>query len=458
MNPHPSDYLSAFLGAGGLLAFHGFLVAFEFSLLKIRFSHFNATAIAKLRQKRGMAYHLDNADRAIRAVRFGVAVATIGYGLVCYSLLGLFGESWPGVPGWLSAAIAFFIAVFAHYVVSEIVPRGLGLNFPEQAFRSTTLLVRIVSLLGGWIIRLGDAVAERFLHAFGVNFERGLDALDIEAQIELLGEEASEFSELSQGLLRRTLAWREIEVGAILVPRNQVQWIDLQDEVETNIKLLRESGHTRFPVCDGDLDACLGIVHIKSLFREGRTLSNHDFIRLKRRSVRLSQSTTLEDALARMLALRVHMGLVVEEEFGGVIGIVTLEQILEQLVGEIQDEFDVEEENIVPIDESWYAISGLTPLRELGDHFSVDLEREDASTVGGLVTGFAGRIPTIGETFALPPFEIAIEEADERRILAVRVRLLPAAVAGADSGGPEAPSPEDGEDSAGDSSDEKSAG
>ena len=172
-------------------------------------------------------------------------------------------------------------------------------------------------------------------------------------------------------IVGNTLEMGHLHVRDVLVPRNQVQVLNYEDPIEECLKIARSSGHTRLPICKGNLDHCIGIIHVKYAFRlmcEGKSV---DFKSLSKAPAILSADDPLPVALKKMMKWKVHMALV-QDEFGGIDGVITLEDILEEVVGEIQDEFDAEEEDVVKISEGEWTISGLTPLHELPSELQME--------------------------------------------------------------------------------------
>jgi magnesium and cobalt transporter len=171
------------------------------------------------------------------------------------------------------------------------------------------------------------------------------------------------------------------------------------------------------------LDECLGLIHIKDIFREEMPTAELDLMKLKRNLAVFPLETPLEEALERMLRAKFHMALAVDQ-FGGVVGVVTLESILEELVGEIQDEFDSEEEQIVKVrGNRRFRISGLTPIHDVEEALAIDIENDEVSTFGGLITGELGHIPERGEELTCHGLHIMIEEVDDRRVIAATVQI-----------------------------------
>ena len=256
----------------------------------------------------------------------------------------------------------------------------------------------------------------------GVDVEDELNPLDLDVQIRAMGEDSHALSPVVRKIVNRALQMQELVVQDVLLPRSQVVICDLEEDFKANLKVMKEAGHTRFPLCHGSLDDCVGILHIKDMFRLSGPLAAVDLVKVKRNVAIFELETPLEAALERMLRGEVSHGALAVDEFGGIVGVVTFESILEELVGEIQDEFDSEEDQIRALRAPHtYRVSGLTPIHDLEETLGVEVENDEVSTFGGLITGELGRIPARGETLSLAGMRISIDEVDERRVIAVRV-------------------------------------
>ena len=216
---------------------------------------------------------------------------------------------------------------------------------------------------------------------------------------------------------------QELVVQDILLPRSQVIICDLELDIKENLDAMKSAGHTRYPLCRGDLDECLGLIHIKDIFRWREPMSEIDLMKLKRNVAVFPLETPLEEALERMLRAKFHMALAVDE-FGGNIGVITLESILEELVGDIQDEFDSEEEQIVVLgDGRRFRISGLAPIHDIEEALEIEIDNEEVSTFGGLITGELGHIPEPGERLNCYGLSITVDDVDGRRVIFATVEL-----------------------------------
>jgi len=427
VNPIYLELILQLISILGLLLFNSLLVTFEFSLIKRRFSHFTQDALDQLKQNKSLGALLDHANVTVKIVRLGIISCTIGYGILFFSIiekffskLAIFGFE---IIDPIFIAISFTAAVCLYYLVGELVPRGLAFRYPAQALKSSAWAVKIIEILTKPLIRILTRLSRIILRIFKVEPGAELETLDIEGQLQSLGEDMSPISPITQRTLRNTLELHNRTVQDIILPRNQVQFLDLNDSIDQNIELAKRSGHTRFPLCEGDLDQCIGIVHIKDIFRSSGGIKNLNIRQIKRNIIRVMPGESLDDVMQKLMHSRTHMALVLDE-FGGITGVITLEGIIETIVGSIQDEFDFEEEHIKPVKVDEYLVSGLTPIHEFEEALSVEVENKEVATVGGLITSELGRIPVIQEKLRLNGLDIAITEVDEKRVIAVRVRVF----------------------------------
>ena len=429
MNALLNSYWPQWVGIPLTLLLNALLVACEFSLIKVRFSHFNTDLRDRVEGHKRLNPLIEEGDRTIRVIRLGLTACLLVYALLCFPLAdALLRQAELHLLGFISpisAFVAFVIALTLHQLVGEIFPRALGLAYPIQSLRLGAPFIAVL----GWLtrpIRLFVLSIVRFIWRL---WRRepipDLDTLELETQIELLHKESPQMSMVAQLILKNTLLMRELVVSDVLLPRNQVKYFDLNLPLRENLAMAKESGHTRFPLCYGDLDRCLGLIHIKDIFRYPGDLAKLDLRRIKRNMIRIDSEEPLEAALTKLLAHRMHMALVIDE-FRGTEGVLTLERILEQLVGEIRDEFDADEEVLIrpSIKTDEAVVSGLTPLHEVESIFDKDFETEEVSTIGGLITSELGRIPEKGEKVEIAGLEIEITDVDETRVLEVRLRAV----------------------------------
>ncbi len=247
-------------------------------------------------------------------------------------------------------------------------------------------------------------------------------------EIQIFIQSDAELDAEEKSMLSGVLEVSETQVREVMVPRSQMIVIDIEDEFNDTLKLIVESGHSRFPVIGEDRDEVLGILLAKDLLRyygsdEARDLT---IKKLLRPATVIPESKRLNALLKEFRASHNHMAIVVDE-YGGVAGLLTIEDVLEEIVGEIDDEHDQEEAEFIRPDgdrngKPCFAVRALTRVEDFNEYFECELADEDYDTIGGLVLHELGRLPRRGEKVEFGGFEFAVIQADERRIDALQVQ------------------------------------
>ncbi len=240
-------------------------------------------------------------------------------------------------------------------------------------------------------------------------------------------EERDVIDEETKEMIEGVLEIAELRVRDIMIPRSQMVTIRRNQPVETFLPIIIESAHSRFPVINEDKDHVEGILLAKDLlqFAVGLTDEPFSFDKVLRPAVVVLESKRVDRLLKEFQQQRYHMAIVVDE-FGGVSGLVTIEDILELIVGEIEDEYDAgddEQEQIRRVSKSVFAVHGLTPIEEFNDYFDADFSDEEVDTVGGLVMHAFGHLPKKGEAVTLGGFTFKVVHADRRRLLQLQVKI-----------------------------------
>lgn len=411
------------------LAITGFFIACEASLVALRYHLREDEALAALGRRKRIGFLLRHSKTTAALIRFSSLSAAVICALLLLVSLDFLVQVVYEVRNAFILLAEIFLAVSMISLLGYLVPRGLALARPHQALRITSWVVGIIAaLLLPWF-RLQRIFARRLMQAFGRPFHEDYNILDFEVQVRALSDDdEGAVSPQLQSMLKNTLRMRELDVSDVLLPRHQVKIWNREESVESNLALARESGHTRFPLCDdGDLDHCEGLIHIKDIFRREEGTAGLDPMAIRRDITSFNEETPLEEALQLMLQQKTHMALV-RDEFGGTVGVLTLEAVLEEIVGRIEDEFDsVEDLRIKPLpDGETFRIDGLAPVHEVEEALDVEVAYEDVSTFGGLVTAQIGYIPKPEEELELekPPLFVKVLEADETRLISAEVRVV----------------------------------
>jgi len=252
-----------------------------------------------------------------------------------------------------------------------------------------------------------------------------------EIRLLLASTDATRVSQQKRRILDNVFELSHRNAKQIMVPRADVAYLSTDRSLEENLALARGSGHTRFPLCEGDLDHVIGLVHIKDLFRADPLPTSLDKVR---REIDFVPETLLLDRLLRrMRNERLHM-VAVLDEYGGVSGIVTLENVIEEIVGEIQDEFDREQPEIVKQGDNLYQVAGSTLVDDLESFAGLEISTRDEDTIAGVVLSELGRRPKVGDKVKLGDGLLEVLEVAGNRIMRLSLSTPPAEAPPAESG------------------------
>lgn len=409
-----------------LLVMNAVFVSTEFSLMKMRFTRFGTGKMDELKESKPVADLLDNMSASLKVLRLGISLSTIVMGILSVPLVyaGLISLGWFGeYPLGIAIVGGIIVSVSAHFIFGELIPRAIAMQIPIRTLQFTVPCVRMFQFLAQPFSNLFNAISRVVLKALRLNPDSDLNLIDVESQIRSIVSDGDELPEVTESILNNVMGMRKRVAHDIMIPRNQLKFFDVEDSPDENLKVARDTGHTRFPVCEGDLDQCVGIVHIKDVFRIGKAPEEIDLNEVKRPIARFTMDEPLEAVLQGFLKQKQHFALLIDE-FGGTVGAVTLEDVLEELVGEIQDEFDRDREMISKLGENAYLVDGLTPLHDVSEEIGVELESEDVSTFGGFITVKLGRMPRLNEVFKIGSLEITAGSLDDKRVIAASVQVL----------------------------------
>src|SRR3954451_18334075 len=426
-----------------LVALNGFFVAAEFALVKIRGSQLEALA-AEGNKRAGTAQVVtSNLDAYLSACQLGITLASLGLGWVGEPFLAqvlrpvvaLAGIHSPTVITSISFILAFSVITFLHIVLGEQAPKILAI----RKALPTTLLVSaplrffyVIFRPAIWFLNASSNWVLRNILKLEPATESELSHSEEELRLILdESEKSDEVSSLGRDILVNALDMRRRVVRDIMTPRGEVVYLDVEETFDENVKKALESRHTRFPLCRAHLDNTIGLIHIKELVPMMRD-PQPDLMRIRRDVHSVPEMMQLEKLLNLFLTKHAHLAVVVDE-YGGTVGMVTLENVLEELVGDIQDEFDTEKEEFREINENEFAIDGAVGLYELHDMAGLELESADVSTIGGYVTHLLGHLPEQGESVRIENYCVTITKSDGRRVEELHFRKLAEAELEADA-------------------------
>jgi CBS domain containing-hemolysin-like protein len=431
----PSDPLLVGL-ALGLVIVNAFFVAAEFATVRVR-----ATRIAPLVEAgdwraRAVAAAQAHMGAFLSATQLGITLTSLGLGWIgepafAHLLSGVFTEL--GVESArvihnTSVAVAFATITFLHIVVGELAPKSYAIRDTRRVALWVALPMRAFQLVFAPALWLLDRASEGTLRLLGVTAETS-EIAHSEEELRILLNESHRLGTLSgikRELLENVIDYSERTARHVMIPRGDIAYLSLARPLEENLAVITQSANTRFPLAATDIDHVIGMVHVKDLFnRRDQLRASEDLGTLKREILFVPETRPL-DALQRdFQQRRTHMAIVVDE-YGGTSGLVTLEDVIEEIVGEIQDEFDREPPNVQETPEG-LLFDGLMLVDDVGERLGVQLpETADVSTLGGFVTAKVGHIPRPGDKIAVAGYDLTVTEIRGRRVTKVLATRRPA--------------------------------
>ena len=337
----------------------------------------------------------------------------------------------PAAASGIALAIVVLLTTYFSLVIGELIPKRLGLNNPEKISLAVAGIMRAIAWLSTPIINLLSASTDLGLRILGAHKSQDLPITEEEIKILIeQGTQVGVFEEVEQDMVESVLRLSDRFVDAVMTPRTEMEWIDL-DLTEAEILLqIQQSPHSRFPAAHGSLDAVEGILVAKDLLNSRLAGLPHDFHALLRKPLFVPDSTSAMDLLQDFKETGLHMALIIDE-FGGLTGMVTLYDILEAIVGQVPDSALHEEPDVILREDGSYLLDGLLPVDELKELFDLDeLPDEDRigyQTLGGFMMARVGSVPHSGEVVEWAGFQFEIMDMDGKRVDKVLVSRVPPA-------------------------------
>jgi len=253
------------------------------------------------------------------------------------------------------------------------------------------------------------------------------DASRLEEEIQAIidaGEEDGLIDPQSGEMIQSILEFKDTVVREVMVPRTEIVAVSAGATIEEIVRIISIYGHTRMPVYRGDIDHIIGVVNVKDLLKFwSREVTEKDFLSILRKPYYIPETKNISQLLHELKQKKYHLAVVIDE-YGGTAGLVTLEDLMEEIIGEIHDEHDTQEAGIVEEPDGYTLVDGRVEIEELEEHFGVTFDEGKYETLGGLILNTVKRIPATGETIIVDNFEMTIVAADERRIKKVRIRKI----------------------------------
>jgi putative hemolysin len=425
------------LGAVFLLVLaNAFFVAAEFSLVSVRRTRITELVAQGNIAAKAVDKAISNPDQVIAATQLGITLSSLGLGWLgepalshlIQPLIDLFPVDFQsGVSHSLSAAFAFTVITFLHVVVGELAPKSIALQDSEKTslfVARPTLFTERIFKPAIWVL---NGTGNALLRLIGIHPASGHELVHSVEELRMIVTASTEGGTVEEDeslMLHAIFDFGELIVRQVMIPRTEIVAVEADAPLAEIIQLTSQSTYTKFPVYDDSLDQILGIVHVKDLLTamllpDCRDCTARKFLR---EAIFVPETTQVRSLLQQFRTHRQHIAIILDE-FGGTAGLVTLEDLLEEIVGEVSDPFDMNDPDFQTMPDGVVLIDGLTLIEEVNQYLGLNLHDTDYDTIAGYILGKLGHIPHEKETVEVDGIQLQVEELDGLRISRVALHL-----------------------------------
>src|SRR5919197_55366 len=412
------NLLLELLAVAALILLNAFFVAAEYGLVTSRRTRIEELAQERTRRARRVLDLVSDPPRFIAAMQLGVTLTSLGIGALGEHALTTAFD--PVMATALAVVLAYLLLTFFHVVIGELVPKGVALGHSEGTALALAAPVRAFFALFWPLIWILQRTTNFVLGLLGLEPPGGETEVHSEAELKMLLNVSTERGEIERGeqeMLYKVFDFADKEAADVMVPRPEVVALSVDLPPEECLQAVLDSPFTRYPVYRESVDDIVGVLHVRELIS-----AMHDkgiaAVRVEdilRPPYMVPETKDLAALLAEFRKQNQHMAIVIDE-YGAMEGIVTLEDLLEEIVGEIEDEFDLPDESVERIDENTVRIHGTFPIDDFNEQFGTELPLEDFHTVAGFVFGLLGRAPQEGDSISHDGMRFEVVDVEGSRI------------------------------------------
>lgn len=430
MDSDPGPLWFHFVIALFLVLLNGFFVATEFALLNVTGTRMGTLASKGRWQAKLVLRILKNVNAYLSSCRLGITITSIGLGWLAGPALVNVMEPmlshfhWPErimeFIGWM---IGFAIVVTSHYIISEHIPKLTAMQKPEQVTLWSAAPIVFFYNLTFPLTWLLNKASNGILHKSGMKSEIEREVAHTEDEIRVLVKESHKSGKIDQTellLVDNAFEFTETIGREIMIPRTELVCLYANMTFEENLEIATAEMRTRYPVCNPDKDHIIGFIHMKDLLKASVNGLEH-IQSIVRPLMSVPETTPISSILKQMQSNRTEIALLIDE-YGGTSGLVTIEDILEELVGEIYDEFDEDRPSIEKKDSTTHSIDGLLHIDEFNDYFGLDIQTDDYDTIGGWLYSQLDTLPEINQRVYYGGLELIVDEMMNHRISRIVVK------------------------------------
>lgn len=433
------DYLlSKLIVVVFLLLANGFFVASEFALVNVRQTKMAQLAKDGNKVAEIVCHEIEHLDKYIAAVQLGITIASIGLGWVGEAALAGILEpvlNWlPGIEKTVAVhsvatGIAFAVITFMHVVVGELMPKSIALQFPERTALFIAKPMKQIAKIFNPFIYLLNGFGNTLLKLIHISPAASCHSVHSTEEIGMIIDASYHegiLNETEKDMLQNIFKFSDKDAKQVMVPRPDMVALPMDITFEELEKDILNTQYTRYPVYTEDLDHVAGLLHVKDLYAMTANKSEFNLQKMLRPVKFFPETVSLDKLVKEFKLNKIQMAIIVDE-FGGTSGLVTLEDIIEEIVGEVQDEFDTDEEaNIKKIGENEYIANGIMRIDEFANYFNREIpEEEDVETIAGIILKRLDRMAEINDSVDFDKFTLTVEELDGTRIVKIKVVQKP---------------------------------
>jgi CBS domain containing-hemolysin-like protein len=414
------NLLLELLAVAVLIGLNAFFVSAEYGLVTARRTRIVELQHQGNRRARDVLRITSNPPHFIAAMQLGVTLTSLAIGAIGEHALSKALD--PVMATILAVILAFLVITFLHVVIGELIPKGVALGHSEGVALAVVWPVRSFFLIFAPLIWVLERASDLGLKLLGLEPPGPDDEVHSEAELRMLVSQSTEHGEIEQQeqeMLYKVFDFADKEAADVMVPRPEVVALSIDLPPEKCLEAVMDSTFTRYPVYRESVDDIVGILHVRDLFKALRDpnggIEKVKIEQLVRPAHIVPETKDLAALLAEFRRTQQHMAIVVDE-YGAMEGIVTLEDLLEEIVGEIEDEFDLPDESIEQVDDDTIKIDGTFPIDDFNERFRTELPVEDYHTMAGFVFGLLGRAPEPGDSISHDGLRFDVVETEGTRI------------------------------------------
>jgi len=409
---------------------NGFFVMAEYSLVRIRKSRLEELIQQGNERAKAVLEMTLSLDTYLSATQMGITIASLTLGWLggpflvelLRSLLGMsYFEPWSVHVA--AVFLTIFVLVFVHVVFGELVPRAIALGKVEKIAMAVSRPLSLFYILTFPLVVIFSRFSRAVLQLLGVETVQKEDIAHSEDELRMIvsaSERGGVLDHMESRLIDNVFDFADRVAREVMVPRQDMVCLFTDDSLSDNMKVVKESGHTRYPLCLEDKDHTLGIIHIRDLMDLKGKSDDYDLRNIMREIVVVPEGMSIAKILQTLQKRHIQMA-VVADEYGGTAGLVTMEDLLEEIVGDIQDEHDQEEPDISRLPDGSYEFDGLVLLDDVSDILNIEFDEPEEDTIGGFVFGLLGRRPEVGDIVVAEGFGFEVLRAAGFRVERVKV-------------------------------------